>query len=1111
MTGLLKDMIMRGIPLFVALTLVLSAYPAQTAEPVRLAVIAESPDAGEASDLLTAQLSGNTNVQLLERNQINQIYHEQSLSAGNRDDIKIGQLLGADGLVLMDVIPQKVKTFSMGAPLPIDLRVRVIAVKPGVVLASQTFTVSQNELSTWTGSYASHLDPLLPKLSLLVKDAIPISLVNFRFATQSTDAAETERAIALLTVERLSQERQFFVLERQHMARLADEKELKSDNAPFWNGSYLLDGVIDKNGYDKDTITISAALTPPKGAAPISIDVSGSRTNFAEVINRLATRVAEATKVTPSAPMMTAAEEAAKFYTEGAWALKWRAFSQSQEASEAAWALGKHDLDCAILRVKAYMLDAEGIKNQYDTLESTVGPTYNGSGQIVSRPGNALLQQSIKSELRAHPFGAVYSIETNGDIRIIHFTYAEGPGSARYLNLENRGLNYYRQFSDTLTNAGQDMDNWYHLGIDCLATAGRILQYYNFFPQQGQALGDDIAGLRAIARSTVEMMESSPRVHNSYFVGSRVVTHDELADSMHEYRNLFSCEIKWGCYWQEKPEDTIAMYRELMSSPVFSYVHKNFWLRPNHDPRIVAWNESDSQHIPSLWSSFMQDLADSPDILHQLESKAIAFVDADNDDKKGAAFTNLFSSLILDRAALLTNNVEVLYLKWGIGDLVEGSGIVTPLKEELGRSYRSTYAPQLADMEGSYWRTVIPARKSDGQFQKRKEYLLSNKSYNFPEFARLFGPDDFTKAQALELQPLIAAYLSNITAQAEQAPQADRFKLRSGISFIKLISNNIARAAISTETKPLAQFRPVPMQPQRPATNTAAESLPPTTNIVLVDRFLAIPSASLRLQDVSNDFGGATIVAHQWLEGKLVLNLLCGAVVYSFDSHGHWAGTSNATYSAIAVMDPKSDNWNIVTCPRKSMFEVNLIYNQTTLLNGVLYNSEGRKIEKYDSDFKKWKQLDVSDGNNYALYNVNGHLYAANNNAVMEILNEGSSSRLMASGRRQPPVSALDQMDLKTPIMFSGPENSLRIVAAGKLFSWTGTDWRNEQVTALGVVERTFNPAIAGPFTRTSPQILPEGVLFVSSGVSRLPMDSNNLELCLKQKKRTTPHATPQF
>jgi hypothetical protein len=61
-----------------------------------------------------------------------------------------------------------------------------------------------------------------------------------------------------------------------------------------------------------------------------------------------------------------------------------------------------------------------------------------------------------------------------------------------------------------------------------------------------------------------------------------------------------------------------------MSSSVFSYVHKNFWLRPNHDPRVVAWNESDSQHIPGLWSSFMQELADSPDIQHQLESKAIA-------------------------------------------------------------------------------------------------------------------------------------------------------------------------------------------------------------------------------------------------------------------------------------------------------------------------------------------------------------------------------------------------------------------------------------------------------------------------------------------------------
>ena len=63
------------------------------------------------------------------------------------------------------------------------------------------------------------------------------------------------------------------------MQLLAEEKELKLDDSAFWNGSYLLEGVVDQNGYSKETITINARLTPPKGGVPMEFEVSGSRTN----------------------------------------------------------------------------------------------------------------------------------------------------------------------------------------------------------------------------------------------------------------------------------------------------------------------------------------------------------------------------------------------------------------------------------------------------------------------------------------------------------------------------------------------------------------------------------------------------------------------------------------------------------------------------------------------------------------------------------------------------------------------------------------------------------------------------------------------------------------
>src|SRR4051812_30069369 len=98
--------------------------------------------------------------------------------------------------------------------------------------------------------------PLKPKLDVLAKDAIPISILNLRSALQSAESREAERQLTLLAIERLSREPRLFVLERRRMQLLTAEKELNGlDDSAFWDGSYLLDGTLDNQGYSKDTIT----------------------------------------------------------------------------------------------------------------------------------------------------------------------------------------------------------------------------------------------------------------------------------------------------------------------------------------------------------------------------------------------------------------------------------------------------------------------------------------------------------------------------------------------------------------------------------------------------------------------------------------------------------------------------------------------------------------------------------------------------------------------------------------------------------------------------------------------------------------------------------------
>ncbi|HTV39601.1 MAG TPA: hypothetical protein VMF08_03425 [Candidatus Sulfotelmatobacter sp.] len=310
---------------------------AQTNVPVKLALIAESGEAAEAVDVMTAQLSGDRRFQLLDRDEIDRVYREQGLSAANRNDLKLGRILGADGLLLINVFTPRQPALAPSSTQPRErITVRLVAINPGVILAEGAFAWSAKDAVEWPKSAAAYLDSYLPKLSVSAGDAVAISIVNLRSAIQSRETAQTEHTLKMLVIERLSHEPRVFVLERQKLQLLAEEKDLKADTSAFWDGSYLLDGVVDQNGYSRDTITINARLTPPRGGQPLLFEVSGSRTNLAEVVNALAARVTGMLNIQSTATPWNAADEASSYFDEANWALKWEMYGEAQAASESA-------------------------------------------------------------------------------------------------------------------------------------------------------------------------------------------------------------------------------------------------------------------------------------------------------------------------------------------------------------------------------------------------------------------------------------------------------------------------------------------------------------------------------------------------------------------------------------------------------------------------------------------------------------------------------------------------------------------------------------------------------------------------------------------------------
>src|SRR4051794_35132806 len=90
------------ISILLFLSLTCRAGAGTNSAPVRLALLVEEPSAQAAADILTVELSKKSGLQLLDRVEIEKIYREQQISAANTSYLKLGQILGTDGLLLLE-------------------------------------------------------------------------------------------------------------------------------------------------------------------------------------------------------------------------------------------------------------------------------------------------------------------------------------------------------------------------------------------------------------------------------------------------------------------------------------------------------------------------------------------------------------------------------------------------------------------------------------------------------------------------------------------------------------------------------------------------------------------------------------------------------------------------------------------------------------------------------------------------------------------------------------------------------------------------------------------------------------------------------------------------
>jgi Ca2+-binding EF-hand superfamily protein len=291
-----------------------------------------------------------------------------------------------------------------------------------------------------------------------------------------------------------------------------------------------------------------------------------------------------------------------------------------------------------------------------------------------------------------------------------------------------------------------------------------------------------------------------------------------------------------------------------------------------------------------------------------------------------------------------------------------------------------------------------------------------------------------------------------------------------------------------------------------PTASAAASANMPeiVTNIITVGNFLPIPMDGF-LRDRSYSHPDVRITAHHWFEGRLLLDFEFGAVTYTYDEKGNWLQSRGAVLPAIAILDPATEQWVVVSCPEADTMSRSIFYHRSVLWHGEIFNSDGNQIRKYDSLNHRWQTLKNSDGNNYELFVVNNHLYAANGTTIFEIADDGRATRILASARRNPPVSALDKLDnLGTPVLFAGTNQLLHAHVTNAVYLWQQDDWHKEADVGSSVGAELFEDGVLfrGSWSGKNEYTVPYGGFPQDDAVSlfQFAPQATSPELCLWQQ-----------
>ena len=199
-----------------------------------------------------------------------------------------------------------------------NLAVRLVAVNSGVILNAALYPGAHRRSSAVGQDRFQTPGFPVSKLEVPRDRALPVSLLNLRAAVGTTASAQTERLLSALLFSfdwHGNGNSSFWNAVKWVLC--SREKNIPGpDDAPFWNSGYLLEGIIDRDGAKPELITIHAQLVPPSRGAPVSIEISGARSEPTAVVEQLALSILKALRREPTTGSWNAQAEADRFEQE---------------------------------------------------------------------------------------------------------------------------------------------------------------------------------------------------------------------------------------------------------------------------------------------------------------------------------------------------------------------------------------------------------------------------------------------------------------------------------------------------------------------------------------------------------------------------------------------------------------------------------------------------------------------------------------------------------------------------------------------------------------------------------------------------------------------------